>query len=175
MAKVSHLSGAPSAQAPASNGRDPSGRGGRAGPPRPNDERDAEAGEVPSLEGLRILVVEDEFLLALEVEAALIDFGCSVIGPFAKLSKALDAARSERLDAAVLDINLNGEMVFPLAEYLDSQGIPFVFLTGYVSSSVPDRYRDFKRLQKPLRAETLRKVFLDMRRGGTGGGIRSPD
>ena len=83
-----------------------------------------EAGDKASLEGGQILVVEDEFLLALEVEAALASFGCFVAGPFAKLGKALVAARATRLDGAVLDINLNGEMVYPLAEFLEWPACP---------------------------------------------------
>lgn len=129
-----------------------------------------EAGEEPSLEGLQILVVEDEFLLALEVEATLIGFGCSVVGPFAKLEKALHAARNTELDGAVLDINLNGEMVYPLAELLDMRGVPFVFLTGYVASDIPERFRHFRRLQKPLHARALHGVFLDIWRGGDANG-----
>ena len=130
------------------------------------------AGDEPILEGRRILVVEDEFLLALEVEAALTSFGCFVAGPFAKLGKALVAARATRLDGAVLDINLNGEMVYPLAEFLDMAGVPFVFLTGYVPTDLPERFRRFRRLQKPLHAEKLRHIIRDMLHGGTGGGGR---
>jgi DNA-binding NtrC family response regulator len=130
------------------------------------------AGDEPGLEGRRILVVEDEFLLALEVEAALTSFGCFVAGPFAKLGKALVAARATRLDGAVLDINLNGEMVYPLAEFLDMAGVPFVFLTGYVSSDLPERFRRFRKLQKPLHTERLRHIIRDMLHGGTGGGAR---
>jgi len=118
------------------------------------------------LKGLRVLVVEDEFLVALEVESALEDLGCSVVGPFAKLAKALDAARSTPLDSAILDINLNGEMVYPLAEFLTSQKVPFVFITGYTASDLPERFRPYRRLQKPLDAVLLRGVFLDIRRGG---------
>jgi DNA-binding response OmpR family regulator len=118
------------------------------------------------LKGLRILVVEDEFLLALEVEATLISFGCFVAGPFAKLAKAMDAARITPLDGAVLDINLNGEMVYPLAEFLDTRRVPFVFLTGYVASDIPERFRGFRRLQKPLHPRALHGVLLDIRRSG---------
>jgi len=122
--------------------------------------------DVESLKGLRVLVVEDEFLVALEVESALEDLGCSVVGPYAKLAKALDAARSTTVDGAILDINLNGEMVYPLAEFLASQKVPFVFITGYTALDLPERFRPFRRLQKPLDAELLRGVFLDIRRNG---------
>jgi CheY-like chemotaxis protein len=119
-----------------------------------------------TLEGQRILVVEDEFLLAMEVEATLSSFGCAVAGPFAKLGKALDAARTYALDGAVLDINLNGEMVYPLADLLHSLGVPFLFLTGYVASDIPERFRGFQRLQKPLHPYTLRKVLMQLLRVG---------
>jgi CheY-like chemotaxis protein len=148
------------------------GRAGSLDAPRRSEEPEDEDRGEAGLEGLRILVVEDEFLLALEVEAALISFGCSVAGPFAKLAKALDAARRTELDGAVLDVNLNGEMVYPLAEYLDGAGVPFVFLTGYVPSGLPERYRRFRRLQKPLQAEMLRQMILDMRSPASGGDAR---
>lgn len=119
-----------------------------------------------SLKGLRVLVVEDEFLVALEVESALEDFGCSVVGPFAKLAKALDAARSTPVDGAVLDINLNGEMVYPLAEFLAAKKVPFVFITGYTAADLPERFRPCRRLAKPLDPELLRGVFLDIRGSG---------
>jgi DNA-binding NtrC family response regulator len=143
-----------------------------AAPHRGGEKESEAAGDKPSLEGRRILVVEDEFLLALEVEAALASFGCLVAGPFAKLGKAMVAARATRLDGAVLDINLNGEMVYPLAELLDLAGVPFVFLTGYVPSDLPERFRRFRRLQKPLHAETLRRIIRDMLHSGTSGGAR---
>lgn len=126
---------------------------------------DSGAGEESNLKGLRVLIVEDEFLLALEVEAALQQLGCSVVGPIAKLGKALDTARRAQLDAAILDINLNGEMVYPLAELLASQGVPFIFLTGYAPSDLPDRYRLRRRLPKPLDAGALRHALLDIQRG----------
>jgi CheY-like chemotaxis protein len=125
---------------------------------QPQDRKDA------SLKGLRILLVEDEFLVALEVEEALQDLGCAVLGPFAKLSKAIEAARGAELDGAILDINLNGEMVYPLAEDLISKDIPFVFLTGYTAADLPEKYRHFRRLQKPLDAGLLRGALLDFRR-----------
>ena len=154
--------------APASSRLHASGQGNGTGAQPADHGPASEAGEEPCFEGLQILVVEDEFLLALEVEAALIGFGCSVVGPYAKLGKALDAARCTELDGAVLDINLNGEMVYPLAELLDTRGIPFVFLTGYVASDIPERFRHHRRLQKPLHPPSLRGVFLDIWHCGAG-------
>lgn len=147
-------------------------RAGGCNAPHGSEGPEDEAGGEASLEGLRILVVEDEFLLALEIEAALTGFGCSVTGPFAKLAKAMDAAWRTELDGAVLDINLNGEMVYPLVERLDGAGVPVVFLTGYAPSDLPERFRRFRRLQKPLHTEMLRQIILDMQRASSDGDAR---
>lgn len=122
-------------------------------------------GEGAGFNGLRVLLVEDEFLVALEVEDALRDLGCNVLGPFAKLSKATDATRGAELDGAILDINLNGEMVYPLAEFLASKNVPFVFLTGYTAADIPEKYRACRRLQKPLDVKTLQGALLNFRGG----------
>jgi two-component SAPR family response regulator len=122
-----------------------------------------ECGNGACLKDLQILVVEDEFLVALEVEEALEHMGCKIVGPFAKLNKAVEAAQRSPLDGAVLDINLNGEMVYPLAELLENLSIPFVFITGYTAADLPERFRAFRRLTKPLDANALRRAFLDIR------------
>ena len=98
---------------------------------------------------MRILIVEDETLLAMELEELLQGAGYSVIGPFADLAQATRAAHDEAIDIAVLDINLNGEMVYPLADDLSARGIPFVFTTGYNASNLPERFRGAPRVAKP--------------------------
>jgi CheY-like chemotaxis protein len=103
------------------------------------------------LEGLRILVVEDNFLAAEVVRDALERSGCTVVGPVGRVADGLNLAQQEKLDGAVLDINLNGDRCFPIAYALTSRGVPFVFLTGYDSSSVvPDALRATRRLGKPV-------------------------
>jgi len=82
------------------------------------------------LEGKRILLVEDEILIALDISDTLQGAGAQVTGPCTSLGQALDAARSGSLDLAMLDIDLNGEEVFPAAKLLRSRGIPFIFYTG---------------------------------------------
>lgn len=82
------------------------------------------------LSGLRILLVEDEILIALEIAEALKRAGAEVVGPFLTLEDALTAADSESIDMAVLDIDLRGEEVFPAAARLGERGIPFLFYTG---------------------------------------------
>jgi len=115
--------------------------------------------EAVSLDGRKILIVEDEFFVALAVEEALQDIGCVTVGPISDLSEAMKAARREVLDAAVLDINLDGVMVYPLAEELMARGIPFVFATGYSGGDLPIPFRDAPRIQKPFHAHTLQAVI----------------
>lgn len=108
------------------------------------------------LEGLRILVVEDNFLAAEVVRDALERSGCTVVGPVGRVIDGLNLAQQEKLDGAVLDINLNGDRCFPIAHALTSRGVPFVFLTGYDSSTViPDALRAMPRLGKPVLEDQL--------------------
>lgn len=90
---------------------------------------------------LRILVVEDEMTIALLVEDMLVELGHNVIGLALRFTQALTLARDAQLDFAVLDVNLNGQESFPVAEVLEARGIPFVFATGYGSAGVDANYR----------------------------------
>ena len=85
----------------------------------------------PQAQSCRILVVEDSFLMAEALCDLLVEHGCEIIGPAARLSPALDLAADRAIDGAFLDINLAGEHCFPLAALLRAKGVPFVFLTGY--------------------------------------------
>ncbi|MFG1294306.1 response regulator [Xanthobacter variabilis] len=101
--------------------------------------------------GLRILVVEDEFLVALGLEGELRALGCDVVGPVANLSVALDVARNEGLDAALLDVSLGRDCVFPAAAILAARGVPFVFCSAFTSPEpVPRRFADRPRVAKPF-------------------------
>ncbi|HEX3429403.1 MAG TPA: response regulator [Rhizomicrobium sp.] len=97
----------------------------------------------------RVLVAEDEFLVYLELEQELLAHGFEVLGPFATVPEAREALARERVTLALLDINLGGEMVFPVADELVARNVPFIFLSGYASGAVPDDYRRFPRLEKP--------------------------
>ena len=113
-------------------------------------EQGAGAGRSPGTSQLRILVVEDDFLLALRLETLLGDAGYDVVGPAARLDQALALIKSEPVDAAILDVNLNGTMVFPLADALVRLGAPFLFLTAYGDDQVyPEHLRGRPRLGKP--------------------------
>jgi len=109
------------------------------------------------MNGLRVLIVEDEFLLAMSLEDDLVAAGCSPIGPFANLASATEAAHREEFDLAILDVNLNGEVIFPLADELLSRSKPFVLVTGYGAASLPERFRSLPRLAKPYDLTNLIK------------------
>lgn len=97
-----------------------------------------------------MLVVEDEFFLADDLQLALVRHGATIVGPVATLRHARQIARTEPIDFGILDINLQGEMVFALAEDLRALAIPYIFVTGYDPVSMPHRYRAMPRLQKPF-------------------------
>lgn len=108
---------------------------------------------------LRVLVVEDEALVALLLENMLIELGHSVIGPVARLSKALEMAQREELDIAILDVNIQGQETYAVAEALVARKIPFVFATGYDPERLRERYRDSPVLQKPYMQTDLQKMI----------------
>ena len=108
----------------------------------------------------RVLLVEDEALVAMMIQETLAEFGFQVIGPVASASEALAAAREAQFDAAVLDINLGDGMVYTVAEILSKRGVPFVFVTGYDADSVDSRFAGVPILQKPIERNMLQKVFL---------------
>jgi CheY-like chemotaxis protein len=103
--------------------------------------------------GVRVLVVEDEFAVLLLVEDMLSELGCQIAGTATRLSDALALAGKTDCDAAVLDVNINGENVAPVAAALDERGIPMVFSTGYGKSGIEPRWRERPVLQKPYRLE----------------------
>jgi DNA-binding LytR/AlgR family response regulator len=104
------------------------------------------------LKGRRLLVVEDEYLIAADLTASLESLGVEVIGPAASVEQALSFIENNgsRLDGAVLDINLQNERVYPVADALTALGIPFVFTTGYDAVAVPAAYARAPRCEKPI-------------------------
>ena len=109
----------------------------------------------PGLEGIRVLVVEDEFLVATLIEDMLVAAGCVVAGPVPRLSEALEAVDHETFDAAVLDVNLGGDRVYPVADALSRRNVPFVFVTGYGAGLLPSEYDERPRLCKPFKMADL--------------------
>ena len=103
------------------------------------------------LSGRRVLLVEDEALVAMLLETILEDMGCIPVGPAATVEEGLArVADPAPLDAALLDVNVAGRQVFPVAEALKARGVPFVFSTGYGESGLPDEWRGHATVQKPF-------------------------
>ena len=109
----------------------------------------------PDLAGKRVLVVEDELLVALLIEDMLADAGCIIVGPFARVAEAVAAARVEDVDVALLDVNVAGEQVFPVAYELEKRGVPFLFVTGYRQAALPRDLPDWEAQPKPFQLDRL--------------------
>lgn len=107
------------------------------------------------MKGLRVFLVEDEFIVLVMLEDMLAELGCEVAGSASRLSDALTMVSLGAIDAAVLDINLNGETVYPLAEALTAKNVPIVFSTGYGAVGLSDPWRRRPILQKPYRTDEL--------------------
>ena len=112
--------------------------------------RRAQVPNAEALRGARVMVVEDELLVAMLIEETLIDYGCVVTGPFSTVGSALAAAQEVAVDAAVLDVNLRGERVYPVAEMLAARGIPFLLLSGYGRDGVPPAHPEWQACAKPF-------------------------
>jgi CheY-like chemotaxis protein len=108
-----------------------------------------EAAATSRLAAKRVLVVEDEYLTAMDMSAYLESEGAHVVGPASSVNAALEALQRAELDGAILDVNLRGEMAYPVADALAARGIPFVFTTGYDARMVPARFADVRRCEKP--------------------------
>ena len=104
-----------------------------------------------SLEGCHILVVEDEYMLADELQTELSDLGATVVGPAGTIEDAIHLIASDvRIDGAILDVNLRGESVFPAADALTARQVPFLFATGYDQSVMPSRFANTVLCEKPI-------------------------
>ncbi|HVI27640.1 response regulator [Hansschlegelia sp.] len=115
-----------------------------------------------TLRGRRVLFVEDDYFLV----RVLVDYfrgvGAEIAGPVARLQPALQIARTEALDGAVLDLDLQGQCSLPVAAVLVERDVPFVFVTGYDGRSLPEHYANYPRCQKPVDPSVVaRKLFPD--------------
>lgn len=107
----------------------------------------------------RVLIVEDEMLVAMNIEDMLLDLGHEVAGLASRLEPALQLAREGDFDLAMLDVNLAGEQSFPVADLLIDRRIPFLFATGYGAKGIADQYQSAVVLQKPFRARDLEEAL----------------
>jgi CheY-like chemotaxis protein len=117
----------------------------------------------------RVLVVEDESLIAMLVEDGLETLGYEVVGPVGTVDAALRIVEQTPFDLALLDINLGGKQSFPIADALESRGIPYVFLTGYDRSSLPLAFQHRFGLQKPFRMSALQQALEKLQGSKRGG------
>jgi PAS domain S-box-containing protein len=110
--------------------------------------------------GNRILLVEDEILVAMMMRDTLVELGFSVVGPFSRLPEAMAAAVNDDIDAGIIDVNLGGEFVYPVADALVARKIPFVFVTGYGVESIDGRFADVPIVKKPVQRQVLQTIFI---------------
>ncbi len=110
----------------------------------------------------RVLVVEDEYLIRMLLEDMLADLGYEITAAVGSLAEANQIAASGAFDVAILDVNLDGDEVFPVADIIAKRGLPFVFVTGYGEGSLPAHYRAHPALQKPFQAEQLKVVLAGL-------------
>src|SRR6266700_555410 len=110
--------------------------------------------------GNRVLLVEDEILVAMMMKDILTELGFSVIGPFSRLAEAMVAAVHDNIDAGIIDVNLGGEFVYPVADVLAARNIPFVFITGYGVESIDSRFDYVPIVKKPVQRQVLQKIFV---------------
>jgi DNA-binding response OmpR family regulator len=113
---------------------------------------------------MKVMIAEDEFLVALMLEQDLRDNGYDVVGPFTNIDAARQAAGQEAFDVAVLDINMAGQMAFPVADELKRRGLPYLFLSGYGRAKLPEEHQAASCLPKPYELTTL---LRELRRATT--------
>ncbi len=122
--------------------------------------------QIMDISGKRILIVEDEFLVALSLQDSLMSLGCVVVGPVSSLRSAIHAAECEAIDAAILDVNLRGDLVFPAADVLAARGVPMIFCSGHLGDSqFPPRHSDHLRVPKPYTGALMTTALRDLLAG----------
>ena len=109
--------------------------------------------------GRSVFLVEDEVMIRMMVTDMLEELGYSVVAEAGDIGEALKLAQSVEFDLAILDVNVNGKVISPVADLLAARNRPFIFATGYGSSGLPAEYRDRPALQKPFQIETLARVI----------------
>jgi DNA-binding response OmpR family regulator len=109
--------------------------------------------------GGSVFLVEDEVMIRMMVADMLEELGYRVVAEAGEISEAMKLALTANFDIAILDVNVNGKVISPVAELIRSRNLPFIFATGYGSSGLPEEYRDRPALQKPFQLETLAKMI----------------
>jgi CheY-like chemotaxis protein len=109
--------------------------------------------------GRRILVVEDSPVVGPMTAEILVDLGCTVVGPAPNMAAARELVQEERFDAALMDVHIRGERVFPLCDLLAAKGIPFVLTSGYADWHMPEKWHGRPRLQKPYSSDQIEQAL----------------
>jgi CheY-like chemotaxis protein len=107
----------------------------------------------------RVLVVEDEYLIRMLLEDMLNDLGYEIGAAVGTIPEASEAAVNMQLDVAILDVNIDGKEIYPVADILAKRKVPFVFVSGYDEGSLTERYRNHPSLQKPFQVEQLKATL----------------
>ena len=110
-------------------------------------------------QGGSVFLVEDEVMIRMMVADMLEELGYSIAAEAGDISEAIRLAQSTDFDLAILDVNVNGKVISPVADLIQARNLPFIFATGYGSSGLPEEYRDRPSLQKPFQIETLARVI----------------
>jgi CheY-like chemotaxis protein len=110
-------------------------------------------------QGGSVFLVEDEVMIRMMVADMLAELGYSIAAEAGEISEAIKLAQSTDFDLAILDVNVNGKVISPVADLIRARNRPFIFATGYGSSGLPEEYRDRPSLQKPFQIETLARVI----------------
>jgi CheY-like chemotaxis protein len=113
------------------------------------------------LSNRRVLVVEDEMMIAMLIEDMLDEFGCKLVGPATNVPRALELVAKENVEIAVLDLNLDGQDTYAIAEALQQKNVPFIFATGYGSTGLRQEYGNRPVLQKPFQARDLESALAE--------------
>ena len=110
---------------------------------------------VRGLAGRRVLIVEDEAMISALIEMIVGDAGCLIVGPVGTLKRALEIIEREPLDAALLDVRINGHDIYAVADALSTRGIPFIFVSGFARTQLPPRFRHCAHIAKPFSPDTI--------------------
>jgi CheY-like chemotaxis protein len=113
------------------------------------------------LSNRKVLVVEDEMMIAMLIEDMLDEFGCKLVGPATSVPRALDLIGKEQVEIAVLDLNLDGQDTYAIADALQQKNVPFIFATGYGSTGLRQEYGNRPVLQKPFQAKDLENALAE--------------
>jgi CheY-like chemotaxis protein len=117
------------------------------------------------LSNRKVLVVEDEMMIAMLIEDMLDEFGCKLVGPATNVPRALELIGKESIDVAVLDLNLDGKDTYAIADALQRKSVPFIFATGYGSTGLRQEYGNRPVLQKPFQARDLETALTEALNG----------